>query len=152
MAIEPIASAMTYQAEAVQRLTPVKPVVEDMDGKQAQDTVNFIDATTVTVDKLDDKKNETGNEKEKGDNEKNRPEEKANLEDSEKIKKYVENLNKQMTNSECQFGIHDDTNRITIKIVDKDSKKVIKEFPPEKTLDMIAKVWELAGLLVDERR
>ena len=56
-----------------------------------------------------------------------------------------------MKNSECQFGIHDDTHRITIKIVDKDSKKVIKEFPPEKTLDMIAKVWELAGLLVDER-
>jgi flagellar protein FlaG len=39
-----------------------------------------------------------------------------------------------------------------IKIVDRDSKKVIKELPPEKTLDMIAKVWELAGLLVDEKR
>jgi flagellar protein FlaG len=29
---------------------------------------------------------------------------------------------------------------------------VIKELPPEKTLDMIAKVWELAGLMVDEKR
>jgi len=36
--------------------------------------------------------------------------------------------------------------------VDKKSKEVIKEYPPEKTLDMIAKVWELAGLLVDEKR
>ena len=36
--------------------------------------------------------------------------------------------------------------------VDKDTKKVVKEFPPEKTLDMIAKVWEMAGLLVDEKR
>jgi flagellar protein FlaG len=38
-----------------------------------------------------------------------------------------------------------------IKIVDKDTKEVIKEFPPEETLDMIAKVWELAGIMIDER-
>ena len=54
--------------------------------------------------------------------------------------------------TEVIFGIHDDTNRVTIKIVDKKSKQVIKEFPPEKTLDMIAKAWELAGILVDEKR
>ncbi|MEG1888510.1 MAG: flagellar protein FlaG, partial [Lachnospiraceae bacterium] len=35
---------------------------------------------------------------------------------------------------------------------DKETKKVIKEFPAEKTLDLIAKAWEIAGLLVDERR
>ena len=34
----------------------------------------------------------------------------------------------------------------------KKTKEVIKEFPPEKTLDMIAKVWEMAGLMVDEKR
>ena len=39
-----------------------------------------------------------------------------------------------------------------MKIVDKDTKKVIRELPPEKTLDMIAKAWELAGILVDEKR
>ena len=27
----------------------------------------------------------------------------------------------------------------------------IKEYPPEETLDMIAKVWEIAGILVDEK-
>ena len=31
-------------------------------------------------------------------------------------------------------------------------KEVIKEYPPEKTLDMIAKVWEMAGIMVDEKR
>ena len=39
-----------------------------------------------------------------------------------------------------------------IKVIDRESKKVIKELPPEKTLDMIAKAWELAGIMVDERR
>ena len=71
----------------------------------------------------------------------------------EQIKKAVENLNKKMAaNSEAIFGIHEETNRVTIKIVDKTTKETIKELPPEKTLDMIAKVWELAGILVDEKR
>ena len=67
------------------------------------------------------------------------------------LKKAVNDLNKQMKNSEAIFGIHDKTNRVTIKIIDKTTKKVIKEYPPEETLDMIAKVWEIAGILVDEK-
>lgn len=70
---------------------------------------------------------------------------------TEALKKAVEEINKNAKNSEVVFGIHEATNRMTIKIVDKDSREVIKEYPPEKTLDMIAKVWELAGLLVDEK-
>ena len=50
------------------------------------------------------------------------------------------------------FGIHDKTQRVMIKIIDKDTKKVVKEFPPEKTLDMLVKMWEMAGILVDEKR
>ena len=68
------------------------------------------------------------------------------------LKKAVEEINKKANNSEAVFGIHEETNRVTIKIIDKESKEVIKEFPPEKTLDMIAKVWEMAGLMVDEKR
>lgn len=69
------------------------------------------------------------------------------------IKKAVEEINKSMmATSEAIFGIHEGTNRVTIKIVDKTTKEVVKEYPPEKTLDMIAKVWEMAGLMVDERR
>ena len=67
------------------------------------------------------------------------------------IKKAVDEINKKVQNSEAIFGIHDATNRVTIKIIDKDTKKVLKEDPPEKTLDMIAKVWEVAGLLVDQK-
>ena len=69
----------------------------------------------------------------------------------EKIRKALESINKQLSHTECQYGFHDKTNRVTIKIVDKDTEKVIKEFPPEETLEMIAKAWELAGILVDEK-
>ena len=71
---------------------------------------------------------------------------------NEQIRQSVEKINKNMSNSEAIFGVHEATNRVMIKIVDKDTKEVIKEFPPEKTLDMIAKVWEMAGIMVDERR
>lgn len=71
---------------------------------------------------------------------------------SKQIRKAIDEINKKAVNSEAIFGIHDKTNRVMIKIIDKDTKKVIKEYPPEKTLDMIAKVWEMAGLMVDEKR
>ncbi len=72
----------------------------------------------------------------------------------QQIRQAVEQINSSavQSKSEAIFGIHEDTNRVTIKIVDKESKEVIREYPPEKTLDMIARVWEMAGLFVDEKR
>ena len=55
-------------------------------------------------------------------------------------------------NTVAEFGYNEPTNRITIKIKDKDTDEVIKEIPSEKALEMLAKAWELAGILVDEKR
>ena len=68
------------------------------------------------------------------------------------IKKAVEEINKKANSSEAVWGVHEGTNRVTIKLVDKQTREVIKEFPPDKTLDMISRVWEMAGLMVDEKR
>lgn len=68
------------------------------------------------------------------------------------IKRAVEEINKKANNSEAVWGVHEGTNRVTIKLVDKQTREVIKEFPPDKTLDMISRVWEMAGLMVDEKR
>jgi len=74
-------------------------------------------------------------------------------EDNERIKKAISEMTKNSkSNAEAVFGIHEKTNRVTIKMIDRNTKKVIKEFPPEETLDMIAKVWEIAGIMVDEKR
>lgn len=70
----------------------------------------------------------------------------------EAIKKAVNEINKKAQGTEAVFGIHEKTNRVTIKIVDKSTKETIKELPAEKTLDLIAKAWEMAGILVDEKR
>ena len=71
--------------------------------------------------------------------------------DNEKIKNAVADLNKKMDKTVCQYGIHEGTGRVTIKILNKETKEVIKEYPAEETLDMIQKVWELAGLMVDQK-
>ena len=55
-------------------------------------------------------------------------------------------------NTIAEFGYNEPTNRITIKIKDKDTDEVIKEIPSEKALEILAKAWELAGILVDEKR
>ena len=68
------------------------------------------------------------------------------------IRKAIEEINKKANSSEAVWGVHEGTNRVTIKLVDKQTREVIKEFPPDKTLDMISKVWEMAGLMVDEKR
>lgn len=70
---------------------------------------------------------------------------------AEQIKKTLAELNKKMMNTACQYGIHEGTGRVTIKIVDKDTRDVIKEIPAEETLELIAKAWELAGIMVDKR-
>lgn len=83
--------------------------------------------------------------------EKQNPIESKEMSQKNGMKRAVEEVNRKAKNSELIFGIHDATNRVTIKVVDKGTKEVIREFPPEETLDMIAKVWELAGIMIDER-
>lgn len=144
MAIEPLGSIMTVQAATVVQ----KPVVQTE--KPAEDYSN---ANVQTANQVDKTTNVVENTEEKGKNDAENQNAEQQSASNEQIRKAVEQLNKKIaSHSEAVFGIHEDTNRVTIKIVDKDTKKVLKELPPEKTLDMIAKVWEMAGILVDEKR
>ena len=72
----------------------------------------------------------------------------------EEIKSAIKEANKRAIfgHASAQFSYHEATKRISVKIVDNDTKEIIREIPPEKTLDMISKMWELAGLVVDEKR
>ena len=67
--------------------------------------------------------------------------------------KDISEINKVINqNTIAEFGYNEPTNRVTIKIKNKETDEVIKEIPSEKALEMLAKAWELAGLLVDEKR
>lgn len=144
VAIEPISSVMTFQAQGSVVQKPQAPA-------EAEKPENSSASTTAAVEYVDKTTSVVENSKEKGQSN-NGEQEMDQQAYHEKIRKAVEALNKKMSNSEAVFGFHEDTNRVTIKIVDKSTKEVIKELPPEKTLDMIARVWEMAGILIDERR
>lgn len=62
------------------------------------------------------------------------------------------NSKTKMSNTKLQYSIDEETQRISIKIIDKDTDKVIREVPPEETLEAIKKIWEIAGIIVDEKR
>lgn len=66
----------------------------------------------------------------------------------------IEKANKAFSgaNKRFVFSIHEKTKEIMVKVIDSDTNEVIREIPPEKILDMVAKMWEMAGLIVDERR
>ena len=74
--------------------------------------------------------------------------------ESRRLKSAIDHANTTMkqTKTKCEFSYHEETKRVSIKVIDQDTKEVIKEIPPEETLEMIAKMWELAGILVDEKR
>ena len=136
MAIEALGGAMSYQAQPVVKPQVVAPQPVTMDG-QLVETNPMVDANTAAVAQVSEQDEFQNNQQQPS---------------NEQIRKAVEDINKKANYSDVQFGIHEGTNRVTIKIVDRETKKVIKELPPEKTLDMIAKAWELAGILVDEKR
>ena len=50
------------------------------------------------------------------------------------------------------FSVHEKTNSIMVKVVNTETDEIVREFPSEKILDMVAKMWEMAGIIVDERR
>ncbi len=72
----------------------------------------------------------------------------------EQIIKAIDKAIKAVQGAETvlDFSVHKDTKQIMVKVLEKESGKVVREIPPEKMLDFVARLWEMAGILVDERR
>lgn len=72
----------------------------------------------------------------------------------EELDKAVENINGLIAkNAEThfEFKIHEKTGYLMAKLIDTETKEVIKEIPAEKILDLVANIWEMVGIIVDER-
>ncbi len=140
MAIEGVQSAQaSYQVPTIQKpVEPPKSATPAAENFSTADTAQTVAMGTSATAELSRQNEEHGQQG--SDDQQQRQ--------NEKIKKAVDELNKKANNTEAVYGFHEKTNRVTIK----ETKDTIKEFPAEETLDMIAKVWELAGLMVDEKR
>ena len=50
-----------------------------------------------------------------------------------------------------EISMHEQTHTIMIKVLDKESGDLIREVPPEKILDLAARMMEITGLIIDEK-
>lgn len=73
--------------------------------------------------------------------------------DDEVLQKSVEQANKTLEayDRKIERNVHEVTHAMMYTIKDTKTDEVIAEFPPKKIQDMLAKMWELAGLFVDEK-
>ncbi|MBU5591106.1 flagellar protein FlaG [Clostridium sp. MSJ-4] len=72
----------------------------------------------------------------------------------EDIKRSVEKLNKflQDENVHAEYEVHEKLKHVTmIKIVNTDTKEIVMEIPPKKILDMVAKMCEMVGIIIDKK-
>jgi len=79
--------------------------------------------------------------------------EKKNI-DPEEVKKAVDELNKLSgsSNEKIQFSLDDKTNRVIIKVMDRDTNEVISEIPGKYSIRLLEHFREYMGLFVDESR
>jgi len=70
----------------------------------------------------------------------------------EKLEKMAQQLQDFMgeMNRSLQFQVDEDSGRDVIKVVDKNSGELIKQYPSEEVLSLVAKLSETAGFLIDQ--
>lgn len=69
------------------------------------------------------------------------------------IKNAVSKINKILEGegTHLQYEKHEVLNQMIIKVIDNKSLQVIEEIPSKKILDMVAKMCEMAGILVNKK-
>ncbi|MBZ9688099.1 flagellar protein FlaG [Clostridium estertheticum] len=69
------------------------------------------------------------------------------------VKKAVNKINKFLEgeSTHLQYEKHDVFNQMIVKVIDNNTNEVINELPSKKILDMVAKMCEMAGVLVDKK-
>ena len=56
-----------------------------------------------------------------------------------------------MTNPDLKFDVHEDTNRLMVNLVDGKANRVLKTFPSKEFLDMVARIKDYVGMIVDKK-
>lgn len=69
------------------------------------------------------------------------------------MEKVIDGANKKLQelNLRVEISFYKDTNCLMIKFIDTETNKVVREYPPEKYMDLIQSFIDLAGLFVDKK-
>lgn len=123
---------------AINQTSLVKPI------RTATDTEQNQLAKLLTADSVDKLKDVNGEEYQPG-----------TLSNYSKgqISKAIDDANRFLVgkNTKFSYSVHKATGRTVVKLVDIETDEVVKEIPPQKFLDAIANLWEMAGILVDKK-
>ncbi len=70
----------------------------------------------------------------------------------QQLKEAVEKANKQvkMAKTSLEFTYNEDVKRYSVKVKNKETDEVIREYPSEDALKALENIWRLAGIIVDE--
>ncbi len=146
MGIEKISGSAGYQSQAAQAVQTNKVSVQPVTADSSQNTVDSTAHTAAVMQVSTSQKAGTDSNSGADVSAKQEEQHEASIQKLKDLQKVINH------NTVAEFGYYEPTNRITIKIKDKDTDEVIKEIPSEKALEMVAKAWELAGIMVDEKR
>jgi len=69
------------------------------------------------------------------------------------VEKSIEDMNKalSMLNRSLKFVVHEETGKLMVQVIDKESGRVIKEIPPQILLDIEARIEKFLGILFDKK-
>lgn len=66
----------------------------------------------------------------------------------DKVAQQLQSFMSEM-NRGLEFSVDEDSGRDVIKVIDKESGETVKQFPSEQVLDIVSKLAEATGVLVD---
>ena len=65
---------------------------------------------------------------------------------AEKLQDFVSSLNKGL-----QFSVHEESGRDVIKVIDRESDEVVRQYPSEEVLELVAKLSDAAGNFINSK-
>ncbi len=73
--------------------------------------------------------------------------------DREALGRHVEKLNRTLRifDKHLAFDIHEETERVMVEVIDLETEEVLREIPPEEILNIVARIDQMVGVIVDER-
>jgi len=138
-------NTITSKAEITTSPTPV-----DGDGKQVGQVAPSLTERAVDdvkqTEVLNQQKLQQSQYKNNNQDEKAQPLEREQLEQmAQQLQDFMGEMNRSL-----QFKVDEDSGRDVIKVLDKETGEVIKQYPSEEVLSLVSKLSETAGLLIDQ--
>ena len=121
-------------------------------GQDAQAVAEQAGANTAILAKSESQAVDTGQAAEQQVNAQDDTQKKEDKMDEKSVSNMTKELNKLMSQINCnlEFQYHKEINMMSVKMIDKDTKEVLKEYPPEDMIKGMIAAREWIGAFLDK--